>query len=721
MKGGKRPEGKRPEERGDKKRPVVGQSPAAGAKKRPSAGQKPAASAGKPPAGPGEITGIFARKGAAGRVITDDRRVFRKIAIPKGGEGGAHSGDRVVVELTSPGGRQGARWTVDAEWVGKIVEVLGAGDDLAVGQEAVIRRLGLRRSFTDRQLAAAARLNRPVDEQDAAGRLDLRESLLVTIDGEDTRDIDDAVSLEPLPEGGWLLGVHIADVAHYVAPNTLLDKEAYARGTSVYFPDQVLPMLPPDLSNGICSLNQGEDRLAVSCVMTLDRLGKVLSYLIRPSVIRVREKLSYPQAQGYFNRLGWNTKDALVGFRAIKRAAGPGGGKSGDDSLGAADGAVDGAVDDTASEAAGRRFFRDGAIGPMLLNMARLCLILRQARLRRGALDFDLPECKIKPGEDGRPAEIKRKQRMLSEILIEEMMILANETVAGHYRGRGIPFPYRLHEQPNQDRLAELNQMLLPLGLAAGPAGSVGAAGATGMVGPARTAATAPGAGGGRREGERRESGPREGSLRPAVYQQLLREVKGSPKEAIVATLLLRSLNHAYYGPAEKGHFGLASDCYCHFTSPIRRYADLLAHRIIRQLGSTGVLGDDASRLLTAKLEQQCQSVSLCERTAEEAERKVEDLWKADYMSRLIGQEFDGAISGVTSYGLYVTLDNTATGMLHISRLPGFFVFDEKTLTLACQRTKTRYQLGERLRVRLESTDSGAGYIDFSLAEGSIT
>ena len=608
---------------------------------------------------PIEYIGVYEQTGAFGRVIPDGRGEVREILILQGGEGGAKQGDRVVAALTPSGSYRNIQRQGDADRVGRVTEVLGAGSDLAVAEKALIRRLGLRQTFSEKQLAAARALNRPVAPDSLEGRPDLRAELLVTIDGEDTRDIDDAVSLRREGEN-WLLGVHIADVSHYVKEGSLLDREAYARGTSIYFPDMALPMLPPDLSNGICSLNQGEDRLAVSCRMTLNRKGVVTDYQIQPTVIRVRERLSYPQVQGYLNRQGWSTREALAGK----------GGKGKD--------GKDGKDGKSPEKAAGpeHRYFLEEAIGPMMIDMARLSLVLRENRLKRGALDFELPECKITPGPAGKPCELKLKKRMLSEMVIEELMIIANETVASHYRKMGAPFPYRIHETPEQDRVWQLQHML----------GSFGV------------------------------------SLRGTSshsYQNLLAEVKGKPEESVVSTLLLRSMAHASYSAENRGHFGLASPCYCHFTSPIRRYPDLMAHRVIKLMGKDRERKPDWKEALQEKTDKQCLNTSSLERMGEDAERKADALWKADHMSQYIGLEFDGVINGVTDYGLYVSLENTAEGMVHISRLDGYYEYVEDLMSLISRQNPTRYRLGDPIRVLLESVDIGAGYINFRLPEGA--
>ena len=620
-----------------------------------------------------QITGTYEEVGGFGRVIPHERKEVKEVLILQGSELGAKPGDQVAVELLPEASYRGIKRRSGVADIGKVLEVLGGKNDVAAAEKALIRRLGLRESFPPKVLDAAAKISQAVGEKDVSGRLDLRGELIFTIDGEDTRDIDDAISLAKKADGGWRLGVHIADVSHYVSAGSPLDKEAYLRGTSVYFPDAVLPMLPPALSNGICSLNPGEDRLAVSCLMELDPSGKVRAYEIRPTAIRSREKLSYPQVQAYFNRKGFRTKDALEGK---------------------------GSPVDPGARA--QDFFHEEATGDMLLEMARLSLLLRQNRLERGALDFELPECKIMIDEKGEPAEIRRRHRMLSEMVIEEFMILANETVASHYRSKAVPFPYRLHPKPSRESLFALNQFLRPLGYFVKAERD--------EEGRAQRHPVLP-------SGIRQKGKIVSFSVPPRAYQRVIQQVKGRPEEAMVSTMLLRSLTHASYSPQEEGHFGLASECYCHFTSPIRRYPDLLVHRIIKEYGMKGRPDKAAAERQRERLGEQCAQASVCERAAEDAERKADSLWKAAYMSQFIGEEFDASVSGVTSYGLYVALENTVEGLIHVSNMEDYYEFDERNQTLSSWRRHKIYRMGDPIRVRLTGVDIGAGYVDFIPAE----
>lgn len=591
------------------------------------------------------ITGIYRRVGAYGRVIPDDRREIKEIMILQNSEGEAKEGDRVVVTLVPGYSYKNIKRQAQIEHMGRIVEILGDGQDPQVAETAIIRRLGLRTEFPPKVLSGADHLNRPVTSEEMKGRSDWRHHLMVTIDGEDTRDVDDAISLEKRTDGQWRLGVHIADVAHYVRENSPLDKEAFARSTSVYFPDRVLPMLPAALSNGICSLNEGVDRLAMSCIMTINDKGQVTSYVIEPTLIRVWEKLTYPQVQGYLNRSGWSTKAALSERRAPVKESDK-----------------------------RHQYFKHPEIEAMALEMAQLCIVLRKKRSERGGIDFNFPEAKILMKEDGTVAEVVRKDRMLSEMMIEEFMIAANETVATHYHKKSAPFLYRVHEAPTMESIKTLNRNLSPFGVAVK-------------------------------------------GLDPMSYQKVLDQVKGSDKESVVSTLLLRSLAQARYDHQALGHFGLASGYYSHFTAPIRRYADLAIHRLIKAWGPQPQLEKSDKEGLTAKMEKIAQQTSLCERVAEEAERKVDGLKKAEYMARFVGEDFEGVITGVTNYGLYVALENTVEGMAHISTLQDYFEFDEEKQRLYSARTRKSYQLGQRVQVRLTKVDPASGYIDFDIQE----
>lgn len=663
---------------------------------KPAEGKAPRAE--RPTLPDAAMTGTYQTEGAFGYVTPDDRREIDRVMILQGSEAGARNGDKVIIEMTPTGSYRNLKRTSGVEYIGKVLEVLGAGSDPKTRVMAVVRRLGLRYKYHAAQLQAADQLNQPVTEAVAVGRPDLRERLMITIDGEDTRDIDDAVSLEKLSDSQWRLGVHIADVAHYVKEDSILDREAFARGNSVYFPDSVLPMLPAALSNGICSLNAGVDRLAMSCIMTINSRGSVVSYTIEPTLVRIREKLNYAQVQGYLNRQGWSTRAALTGHGSEILRNQP-----------------------------EHIYFKDRSIEPILLDMAQLCLVLRNKRLKRGSIDFDFPECKIKLDAEGKVIEVGRKDRMLSEMIIEEFMILANETVATHYFKKGVPFLYRVHETPPLDGLRTLNISLAAFSLHL-RTGALQKERHGSHSDKERGRTKAPAALRGKKASMvvvQDEDGVTTvkyaSTIDPHAYQELLEAVKDKPEQQAVSTLLLRSLAHARYSPLDLGHFGLASPYYSHFTSPIRRYSDLVIHRIIKRLGMDGKLSDEEKFQLQARLERYAEQTSLCERVAEDAERKVDNLKKAEYMSHYIGEEYDGVISGVTSYGLYIALPNTVEGMAHISTLQDYYEFDEAHLRLTAVRTRKSFTMGQKVKVRVTNVDLDAGYVDFQLIEGPET
>ena len=449
----------------------------------------------------------------------------------------------------------------------------------------------------------------------------------MTIDGEDAKDLDDAVSLKK--EGDqYILGVHIADVANYVQENSALDWEAKERGTSVYLADRVIPMLPRTLSNGICSLNEGEDRLALSCIMTLDERGRITGHRIAESVIRVNRRLSYTGVQN------------VLFFFPEEQARYP-------------------------------------ELVPMLLEMEHVSGLLRRRRRKRGSIDFDFPETKVILDEKGHTVDIRPYERNAATRLIEDFMLAANETVAEDYYWQAQPFVYRVHEKPDADRMQRLGTFIRNFGYQLRMAGD---------------------------------------ELHPGEIQKLLDRIAGTPEEAMLSRLTLRSMKRAQYATDCSGHFGLAAPYYCHFTSPIRRYPDLQIHRIIKE-NLRGRLTAERVEHYEAILSEVAKHSSETERRADEAERETVKLKKVDYMERHIGEEYDGVISGITAYGLYVELANTVEGLVHVNSLEGdFYEFDENASKLRGARTGLAYRLGEKVRVRVKGTDRLCRTIDFEMA-----
>ena len=567
-----------------------------------------------------EVIGTFERSKNFGFVIPDNQRINRDIFIPLERTRGAVTGQKVTAEITDYGrGRRNPE--------GRITQILGEASDPETEVLSIILAYGLPMEFPERVENQAERAAKPVSDADRAGRLDLREEVCVTIDGEDAKDLDDAVYLKK--EGDqYILGVHIADVANYVQENSALDWEAKERGTSVYLADRVIPMLPRTLSNGICSLNEGEDRLALSCIMTLDERGRITGHRIAESVIRVNRRLSY------------------TGVQKV----------------------LDGDPEEQA-------WYPE--LVPMLLEMEHVSGLLRRRRRKRGSIDFDFPETKVILDEKGHTVDIRPYERNAATRLIEDFMLAANETVAEDYYWQAQPFVYRVHEKPDADRMQRLATFIRNFGYQLRTAGD---------------------------------------QLHPGEIQKLLDRIAGTPEEAMLSRLTLRSMKRAQYATDCSGHFGLAAPYYCHFTSPIRRYPDLQIHRIIKE-NLRGRLTAERVEHYEAILSEVAKHSSETERRADEAERETVKLKKVDYMERHIGEEYDGVISGITAYGLYVELANTVEGLVHVNSLEGdFYEFDENASKLRGARTGLAYQLGEKVRVRVKGTDRLCRTIDFEMA-----
>jgi len=556
-----------------------------------------------------------------GIVTPDERKLPREIVIPKGSGGGAVTGHKVVVRLTKAA--EG-----DRALMGVVTAVIGHANDPGVDILSIALDLGIPTEFPKKTLKEAEAAPQEVCEKDLEGRADFRGLLTVTIDGDDAKDLDDAVSLEKLENGNVRLGVHIADVSHYVRAHSALDEEALRRGTSVYLVDRVIPMLPPALSNGICSLNPQCDRLTLSCMMELDARGDIAAHEIVPSVIRTARRLSYE-----------TVNELITGQNAH------------------AEWGAD--------------------ICSMLDAMAALSGVLREKRIRRGAIEFNLSDCKILLDENGVPTDIRPYARNAATSLIEEFMLACNETVAEAFFWLELPFVYRTHEEPDPQKLEKLTDLVARFGytLRGGPSGYT------------------------------------------KSLQSLLAGIDTAPEEILISRMALRSMKQARYTPVCNGHFGLAAKYYCHFTSPIRRYPDLQIHRIIKA-HLRGELDGRMISELAATLPEICIQCSATERRAETAERETDTLKKVEFMSKHIGEMFDGVISGVTSWGLYVELPNTAEGMVPIGELPGDdFTFDEELMRLYGRRSGKTYGLGEKVTVRLLRTDTLLRRIDFGLAE----
>ncbi|OOB77410.1 MAG: ribonuclease R [Epulopiscium sp. Nuni2H_MBin001] len=569
------------------------------------------------------IVGTYEESKQFGFVVPDEKKIGHDIYIPKKMKFGAVSGHKVLVELTE--------WkdkTKNPE--GKVVAILGHINDPGVDILSICYQLELPMEFPKQVIAEVAAVDDTVADKDKRGRMDLRDIVMVTIDGEDAKDLDDAVSLEILPDGNYRLGVHIADVTHYVKEKSPLDLEAYERGTSVYLADRVIPMLPHKLSNGLCSLNAGVDRLALSCIMDIDTSGNVYNHKIVESVILIEERMSYT-----------NVKKIL---------------EDKDEEL----------------------MERYKQLVPMFLDMEKLAAILRGKRQRRGAIDFDFPETKVILDAQGHPVELKPYDRNVATKLIEEFMLICNETVAQDYFWQEKPFVYRTHENPDPERIMSLLDVLTSFG---------------------HTLKT----------GQK---------VHPKELQKLLETIKDTPEESIISQLMLRSMKQARYSEECIGHFGLSAKYYCHFTSPIRRYPDLQIHRIIKMNLKGKLVGKKEAELFE-RLPQIAKQCSLRERRAEEAERETIKLKKIEYMEDKLGQEFEGVINGVTSWGIYVELPNTVEGLVHVTSLTDdYYVYEEDKFRFVGERYGKVYQLGDVVKVRMTALSKANRTIDFTIIAG---
>ena len=570
-----------------------------------------------------EVVGTFEKSQKYGFVIPDNARFSRDIFIPQEKVNHARHGDKVVVQLTHYGSRKKSP-------EGKVTEILGNLHEPGVDILSVVKGYGIPTEFPARAAGQAQKVPDHIRNSDFQGRRDLRAQTVVTIDGEDAKDLDDGISLS-WDEQGYHLGVHIADVTNYVQEGSALDREALRRGTSVYLADRVIPMLPARLSNGICSLNQGKDRLALSCLMDLDREGRVIRKEIAETVIRVRERMSYTDVRKIL--------------------------EDRDESL----------------------LERYEALVPMFEKMAELSGKVRRARQRRGAIDFDFPECKILLNKAGRPVGIIPRKADVATRMIEDFMLLANESVAQIFCQMEIPFVYRTHERPEPEKMEALLSLLHSQKI------------------PFRKA---------------------KAEVSPKEIQEILDTVKGQPREAQISRVILRSMKQAQYTTQCSGHFGLAARYYCHFTSPIRRYPDLQIHRIIKDF-LRGRLNDRRKEHYREILEDVARQSSVTERRADEAEREVEKMKKAEYMMYHIGEVREGVISGVTAWGFYVELPDTVEGLVRVSTLTDdYYVYDSQKQELEGELTHRRYALGDRVRVKVADADPVSKTVDFIRWEG---
>ena len=561
------------------------------------------------------VVGTYDRQQNCGFVIPDDERLREDIYVPLDKTLNARSSARVLVKIT--------RWPEENRKAeGEITEVLGYDGDKDLDIKVIMARHGLPFDFPEAVKKEAEAIDQTVVPTE--DRRDYRDRNLITIDSEDAKDLDDAIDVVRLPNGNFRLGVYIADVSWYVRPRSAIDQEAYNRGTSVYLVDRVIPMLPTVLSNGICSLNAGQDRYSMTCVMEIDSQGQVVHADIAPAIIQVKRRCNYHEV-----------KNALL----------------------------EGIVPDDLKP-----------FMPMLQDLRELSDILKTMRLRRGAIDFDFPEYKVILDPDGKPLRLERRDRSIAEQIVEESMLIANETVASYLRDSGNPSVYRIHEIPEPERLEMMRTVLSSFDLPV----------------------------------------PDADEVKPADFQQLIEKSKGTDAEAVVQTIALRSMQQARYSTVNAGHFGLASECYTHFTSPIRRYPDLMVHRLIRQFQREGKLTEKEASLSLSFHTQAADQASTRERVAVEAERETDDLKKAEYMVPFVGEAFDAHITGITSFGLFVGLENGIEGLIHISLLTDDdYEFDEATYTMRGRLGGHVYRLGDPIEVTLAKVNTERCEIDF--------
>ena len=567
------------------------------------------------------VVGLFQENKSFGFVVPDDKKFNQDIFIPKRGFNGAKNDEKVVCEITL--------WPQEnRKPEGKIIEVLGKKGERGVEIDSIIRAHGLPEEFPKKVIDEANYVSSQDLEDEIARRLDLRHLDIFTIDGEDAKDLDDAISIEVLPNGNYKLGVHIADVTHYVREKSKLDKEALKRATSVYLVDKVIPMLPKQLSNGVCSLNPFEDKLTLSCIMEIDENGKVVNSEIAETVINSKARMTYTEVSDILEKDDEKLKQTFA-----KQ------------------------VED-------------------FKNAEKLARILMKRRERRGAIDFDFPEAKIILNREGKVVDIKCYERRISNKMIEEFMLVANETVAEHFYWLQLPFVYRIHETPSAEKMEDLNKFIATFGYHI--------------------------------KGDLEDVHPKE-------IQSLVEKIKGTKEEESISTIALRSMKQAKYSPQCIGHFGLAAKYYCHFTSPIRRYPDLQIHRIIKeQLNNK--LNNKRQEQLSHIVEYASTQSSERERAAELAERDVHDFYKACYMADKVGQEFDGVVSSVTSFGMFVELENTVEGLIRLANMrDDYYIYNQETYTIMGERSHKTFKIGDTVRIKVDNVNVDFREIDFVL------
>ncbi|TWT00221.1 ribonuclease R [Planomicrobium sp. CPCC 101079] len=570
-----------------------------------------------------KVVGTFQDNRGFGFVVSDDKKMNIDIFIAKENTLGAVDGHKVVVEITEwPNGHKSA--------TGMVTQILGHKNDPGVDILSIIHKYGIETEFPEDVLEQANNVPDTIDPADLTDRRDLRDQQIVTIDGADAKDLDDAVQVVKLEDGTYKLGVHIADVSHYVTEDSPIDREAYDRATSIYLTDRVIPMIPHRLSNGICSLNPQVDRLTLSCDMIFNDMGELLEHDIYQSVIRTSARMTYTDVYEILDNDNQELKEKYAD------------------------------------------------LVPMFELMGELAAILREKRDRRGAIDFDFKEAKVLVDEEGYPVDVVVRERTVSERLIEEFMLAANETVAEHFHRMEVPALYRIHEDPKPEKLQRFFEFVTNFGIV--------------VKGTSN-------------------------QVHPAALQKIIRSIEGTPEEPVISTMMLRSMQQAKYSAESLGHFGLSTEFYTHFTSPIRRYPDLIVHRLIR----TYLINKDLSRATImhweANMDEIAEHTSERERRAVDAERDTDALKKSQYMADKIGEEFDGVISSVTNFGLFIELPNTIEGLVHVSNMTDdFYRFDDRSMMMIGERTNKQFRIGDEIKIKVIGVKPEESSIDFEIA-----
>ena len=569
------------------------------------------------------LVGIFQKSKTFGFVVPDDRKFGTDIYIPKKSCKKAKDKDKVIVKITKyPSKGKNAE--------GEIIEILGNVNQAGIDMLSVIKELDLPNEFPSSVKKEAEKISQEIDKNDIKNRVDLRDRTIFTIDGEDAKDLDDAVCVSKNQDGNYILDVHIADVSYYVKDGTLLDSEAIRRGTSIYMFDRVIPMLPFELSNGICSLNAGEDRFALSCTMEIDLKGNVISSDVYKSIINVTERMTYTNVNKILNNLD---------EKVIKKY---------------------------------EKYIDNFKL------MEELAIILKNKRLSQGYLNLDIPESKIILDKNGRAIEVKKYETTFANEIIEQFMLTANETIAEKFFWLEAPFIYRVHEVPDYDKIKETNVFLYSIGC--------------------KIKAT-------------------KENIRPKAFADVLDKLKGTEYEKVISTLILRTLKLARYENENKGHFGIASKYYCHFTSPIRRYPDLFIHRVISEyLAKNYTITEDRKEELEIKSKKYAESSSNAEKLATKAEREAEDIKKAEFMENKIGEEYDGIVSSITAFGMFVELENTVEGLVRFENMGNeYFIYDDIKKMLIGERSSKTFKIGDKVKIRVIEANKLLRKIAFEL------